>query len=101
MPAQQGPRGLPETAVPAQAHRITMENRRVLLITGVSRIVSCDEGGALLQTPLGDLTVGGEEMQVSELSVRTGEVHISGKIAYLQYAENRQSAGGFWRRLFH
>ena len=30
-------------------------------------------------------------MQVSELSVRTGEVHISGQIEYLQYTENQQS----------
>ena len=68
----------------------------------LTRIVSCDELGATLQTPLGDLTIGGQGMQVSELSVRTGEVHISGQIEYLQYTENQQSkkqSGGLLARL--
>ena len=80
----------------------SFENRARLTVTGVTRIVSCDELGATLQTPLGDLTIGGQGMQVSELSVRTGEVHISGQIEYLQYTENQQSkkqSGGLLARL--
>lgn len=76
---------------PPRAHALTLENRARLTVTGVTRIVSCDELGATLQTPLGDLIIGGQGMQVSELSVRTGEVHISGQIEYLQYTENQQS----------
>ena len=85
-----------------RAHALTLENRARLTVTGVTRIVSCDELGATLQTPLGDLTIGGQGMQVSELSVRTGEVHISGQIEYLQYTENQQSkkqSGGLLARL--
>ena len=48
----------------------------------------------------GRLTIGGQAIQVGELSVRTGEVRIFGKIEFLQYTENRESAGGFFRRLF-
>lgn len=87
---------------PPRAHALTLENRARLTVTGVTRIVSCDELGATLQTPLGDLTIGGQGMQVSELSVRTGEVHISGQIEYLQYTENQQSkkqSGGLLARL--
>lgn len=58
---------------PPRAHALTLENRARLTVTGVTRIVSCDELGATLQTPLGDLTIGGQGMQVSELSVRTGK----------------------------
>ncbi|MDD4850183.1 MAG: YabP/YqfC family sporulation protein [Gemmiger sp.] len=86
---------------PAKPHTVTLENRQSLVVTGVSRVLSCDESGALLQTPLGNLTVGGQQVQVSELSVHTGEVRIAGKIEYLQYSENRQSSGGFFSRLFH
>lgn len=56
---------------PPRAHALTLENRARLTVTGVTRIVSCDELGATLQTPLGDLTIGGQGMQVSELSVRS------------------------------
>ena len=86
---------------PPARHALTLKRAR-LTVTGVTHIVSCDELGATLQTPLGDLTIGGQGMQVSELSVRTGEVHISGQIEYLQYTENQQSkkqSGGLLARL--
>lgn len=85
---------------PVRDHALSLDNRRSLTVTGVSRILSYDETGAALATPLGNLTVGGQGLQVSELSVRTGQVHITGKIEYLQYTENRESSGGFLTRLF-
>ena len=54
----------------------------------------------MLETPLGNLTVGGQGLQVSELSVASGQVQLSGKIEYLQYAENRQSGGSLLARVF-
>ena len=84
-----------------QPHTVAMENRRSLTLTGVTRVLSCDETGALLHTSQGNLAVGGQNIQISELSVRTGEVHISGRVDYLQYSENQESAGGFFHRLLH
>lgn len=101
MPATNNQPPRAELQAPAREHSLTLQDRRQLTVTGVSRVISCDETGAALETPLGNLTVGGQGIQVSELSVRTGEIHISGKIEYLQYAENRQSAGGLLARLFH
>ena len=69
-------------------------------MTGVGRIVSCDDASAVLETALGTLTVGGQELQVSELSLQSGQVQISGRIEFLQYAENRESSGGLLARLF-
>lgn len=91
---------LVRTAAPARQHTLTLTNRQNLTVTGVTRIVSCDETGAVLETPLGSLTVGGQQIQVSELSIHSGQVDLSGKIEYLQYAENRQSSGGLLARLF-
>lgn len=84
-----------------QPHTVSMENRRSLVLTGVTRVISCDETGALLHTAQGNLAVGGQNIQVSELSVRTGEVRISGRVDYLQYSENQESGGGFFHRLLH
>ena len=102
MPAKSNEPVPVETSAQAQAqtHTLTLENRRTLVATGVTRIVSCDETGAALDTVQGRLTIGGQAIQVRELSVRTGEVRIFGKIEFLQYTENRESAGGFFRRLF-
>ena len=85
---------------PVQPHSLVLENRHSLTVTGVTRIISCDETAAVLETPLGNLTIGGQELQVSELSVHSGQVQLSGKIEYMQYAENRQSGGGLLARLF-
>ena len=90
------PAAAPAQATAAREHALVLENRARLTVSGVTRVVSCDEGG---KTPLGDLTVGGQGIQVSELSVRTGQVHISGRIEFLQYAENRESGGGLLARL--
>ena len=89
-----------ETSPAAQGHSLALKDRRQLAVTGVGRIVSCDEASAVLETALGTLTVGGQELQVSELSVQSGQVQITGRIEFLQYAENRQSSGGLLARLF-
>lgn len=83
-----------------RSHSLALKDRSRLALTGVTRIISCDENAAVLETPLGNLTVGGQGLQVSELSVASGQVQLSGKIEYLQYAENRQSSGGLLARLF-
>lgn len=83
-----------------QGHCLALKDRRQLAVTGVGRIVSCDDASAVLETALGTLTVGGQELQVSELSLQSGQVQISGRIEFLQYAENRQSSGGLLARLF-
>ncbi len=85
---------------PPRSHSLALKDRRQLAVTGVGRVVSCDETAVVLETPLGNLTIGGQGLQVSELSVQSGQVQLAGKIEYLQYAENRQSGGGLLARLF-
>ena len=90
-PAADAAAGLP--------HNIIVENRRSVTATGITRIVSYDEFSATLETQQGTLVIGGKGIQVSELSIQTGELKIFGQIEYLQYSEPTQSAGGFFRRL--
>ena len=90
-----------DTAQPQpKSHGLALKDRRHLAVTGVIRVVSCDENAAVLETPLGNLTVGGQELQIGELSTQSGQVQLSGKIEYLQYAENQQSGGRLLARLF-
>lgn len=80
-------------------HTLVMENRATLTATGIKAIVSYDASAALLETPTGLLTVGGQKLCVSELSVQTGEVKISGMIEYLQYSAPKAERGSFLQRL--
>ena len=97
---------------PAAQHTLRLENCETLVATGIEAIVSYDGAmsakddaalpamGAVLKTPCGMLNVGGEGLSVGELSVRTGEVSISGSIEYVQYTKPREkTVGGFFKRL--
>ena len=80
-------------------HNLILEDRRRLTATGVTKVISCDAFSACMDTSKGRLTIAGRELSVSELSLETGEVKVSGRIDQIDYAETRESSGGFLRRL--
>lgn len=80
-------------------HKLTLNERKQLSITGVSEVVSFDDTTVLLHTSLGNLTVHGQELQLKTLSLEGGQVAVEGRICALVYEEPRQG-GGFIRRLF-
>mgnify|MGYP002642741963 CR=1 FL=1 len=80
-------------------HNVILENRTTLTATGIQAILSYDELTASLDTEYGMLTIGGEGLKVSELSVQTGEVRISGSIEYVQYTVKREKAPSLFQRL--
>ena len=80
-------------------HKLQLNERRQLTMTGVTEVVSFDEGAVILQTSLGTLIVQGRELQLKTLSLEGGQVAVDGNISALTYEEPRQS-GGWRRRLF-
>ena len=79
-------------------HRLVLEERGKLIMTGVTEVVSFEETAVVLRTGLGTLTVHGRELQLKTLSVEGGQVAVEGKISALVYEEPRE-AGGWLRRL--
>lgn len=86
------------TALP---HNLILENRHLVTATGVTRIVSYDDTAASLETQQGGLTIGGRGIQVSELSLQSGELKIYGKIDYVQYTETQERPERLLRRFWH
>ena len=78
-------------------HKLQLNERRQLTMTGVTEVVSFDDTLVVLQTSLGILTVQGQELQLKTLSLEGGQVAVDGHISSLSYEEPRQ--GGLWRRL--
>ena len=78
-------------------HKLQMSERKNLTMTGVTEVVSFDEGCVVLQTSLGLLVVQGQQLQLKNLSLVGGQVAVEGSISALSYEEPRQSG---WRRLF-
>lgn len=80
-------------------HSIVIDERKRLTATGILSIVSYDSFTATLETSDGTLAIGGEGLTVSELSVQTGEVKISGTIEYIQYTPKREKPASWFKRL--
>lgn len=80
-------------------HKLTLNERKALTMTGVTEIVSFDDGAVILRTGLGTLVVQGRELQLKTLSLDGGQVEVNGNIAALIYEESRPDRG-FMRRLF-
>ncbi len=80
-------------------HKLTLNQRSKLTMTGVKEVISFDENTIVLDTCMGTLVVQGEELQLKTLSVEGGQVVVEGSVGALHY-EAQRSAGGFLRRLF-
>ncbi len=78
-------------------HSLTLKDRKVLTMTGVTEVLRFDETAVVLHTQLGQLSVHGQELQLKTLSLEGGQVAVEGHIAALLYEEPRQ--GGWLRRL--
>ena len=83
----------------ALPHKLTLNQRNSLTMTGVTEVVSFDENAVVVRTDLGTLAVQGDELQLKTLSVEGGQIAVEGHISSLQYEEPRQQ-GGWVRRLF-
>ena len=83
-----------ETRLP---HKLQLNERKSLTMTGVTEVVSFDENTVVLQTSLGLLIVQGQQLSLKNLSLDGGQVAVDGTISALSYEEPRQSG---WRRLF-
>ena len=84
-------------------HKITMTNRRMCLLTGVKDVLAFDIHEVLLETELGMLTMKGEDLHVSRLSLDQGEVDVDGRIDSLVYSETNsygQKGESLFARLF-
>lgn len=79
-------------------HKLTLNQREELSVTGVSEVVSFDEAAVVLKTHLGTLVVQGEGLVLKTLSVEGGQVSVRGHIGSMMYEEPRPE--GFFRRLF-
>ncbi len=85
-----------------KTHRITMDNRESLTVTGVEDVESFDEERVVVITNMGTMTVIGDDFRISKLNVDDGQLVIDGKIDELQYSDTLRNDkdGGFFRRLF-
>lgn len=79
-------------------HKLTLNERKKLTMTGVTEVISFDENTVVLKTVLGSLEIQGDGLQLKMLSLDGGQVAVDGHICALLYEEPKKE-GGFFRRL--
>lgn len=80
-------------------HKLTLDARSRLSMSGVVEVESFDENTILLTTTRGPMTVHGQHLHLQQLSLSGGEVLIEGTVDAIVY-EDESPAGGFLARLF-
>ena len=86
--------------VPQTAHRLELDGRESLTVSGVEDVERFDESGIVMSTAAGTLVITGEDLHIGKLSLDGGELHVDGRIDSLTYEDQGYGRGGLLRRLF-
>ncbi len=85
--------------VSAVPHRLTLDNRERLTVSGVEEVESFDENSIVMTTGQGVLIVRGEGLHIGKLSLDGGDLLVDGMVDAISYEDIRQRKGGFLARL--
>ena len=76
-----------EEKIQMGSHKLTLQNRGSVMLTGVKDVVAFDENQVVLDTELGLLTIKGKNLHMNRLTLEKGEVDIEGRIDSMAYSE--------------
>lgn len=83
-------------------HGISINERKMIYITGVNKIESFDEEEFLLDTNMGYLAIKGSSLEIVRLDTKDGVVSIKGNVDSFAYFENikKNSKSSIFEKLF-
>ncbi len=85
---------------PELSHRVILEEREQLVVSGVEEVESFDENTIFLTTAQGPLEIQGEGLHIEKLSLDGGDLKVEGMVSALIYGEENRGRGGLFSRLF-
>ena len=80
-------------------HKLTLDNRDRMTVSGVTKVESFDEELAVIHTVKGNLVIRGQGLHLQQLSLESGQVRVDGMVQSMIYEEPSVS-GGCFARLF-
>lgn len=80
-------------------HKLTLDGRSALSLTGVTQVESFDEEMVVLHTVRGTLVIRGQGLHLQLLNLEAGQVRVDGMVDSMVY-EDQAASGGFFARLF-
>ena len=82
------------------AHRVILDARSHLTVSGVDGVESFDENSIVMSTSEGSLIIRGEDLHIEKLSLDGGDLLVEGTVDSLTYEEADPRQGSFLGRLF-
>ena len=85
------------------SHTFNINNRSKSALTGVKDVISFDADVIRLNTIMGLITIKGDGLHVSRLTLEKGEVDIDGRIDNIEYSDESRAGkqvGSLLGRLF-
>lgn len=89
-----------ETNIAPEYHRLQLEGREKLTVSGVEDVERFDENCIVMSTCVGTLVISGEDLHIGKLSLDGGELHVTGNIDGVNYEERESPRGSLLGRLF-
>jgi len=90
-------------ATSRRQHKMTVSNRKMGTLTGITDVIAFDEAEVVLETDMGMLSIKGEGLHVKRLDLEKGEVDLEGRMDSFFYSEQKGFAAkgeSFWSGLF-
>lgn len=84
----------------SEMHNVVIEDRKRISMTGITDVGSFDEETLNLQTATCTITVRGENLQITKLSLDSGELCAEGEIVSLMYSAPAVKGKGFFGKMF-
>ncbi len=84
----------------AKPHTLHIDNRNLIILTGITDVGSFNEESVQLETSMGGLEIRGENLQVTKLSLESGDVSVEGSISSVVYTAPSMKSTGFLSRVF-
>lgn len=81
-------------------HRVLLENRSRLTVSGVDGVESFDESSIVMSTSQGSLIIRGSDLHIEKLSLDGGDLLVEGTVDALTYEEEDVPQTSFLGRLF-
>lgn len=87
----------------AKTHKLSLDNRKTMNLTGIKDVISFDLNQVLLESTLGMVHIKGHDLKVTRLSIEKGEINIAGLIDSILYSDVKaygEKGKSFVKRMF-
>ncbi len=84
-----------ENPVTKLPHKLILDERNRLNLTGATEVIHFDDDAVELNTSLGTLVILGEQLRLKCLSLDDGALVIQGRITSMSYEEPKKHRGFF------